>query len=184
MSRRTAADLERFDAVEGEILNHLLVHARPVGLCIALREDFHLVAENQVTRELLHLHDDTMRLPDRLCETRAAQGIEASREGGPSGIRQRLFSLDKPDAAAPSRRSRRVCPRSRAAARRRLDHARRHSPFARCRETAALGAQDGGRTLGARPIDAVRLMNCARCCAKREAGATMSTPSLPLSEAA
>ncbi|MFM0049559.1 hypothetical protein [Caballeronia grimmiae] len=40
-------------AVEGEILNHLFVHATPVGLCIALRSDFSVFAANQVARSVL-----------------------------------------------------------------------------------------------------------------------------------
>lgn len=87
-------------AVEGEILNHLLVHATPVGLCIALRADFHIVAANQVARRLLDLDDPAKPLPPTLCEVFERNGVEPPTEGAASDIKELSFSFFRPDAAA------------------------------------------------------------------------------------
>ncbi|WP_244817699.1 hybrid sensor histidine kinase/response regulator [Caballeronia sp. Lep1P3] len=83
-------------AVEGEILNHLLVHATPVGLCIALRDSFQVIAANQIARTLFDLNDASMVLPAGLSNTLAARGI-AREEGDEAMIRQVQYSLEKPD---------------------------------------------------------------------------------------
>lgn len=54
-------------AVEGELLNHLLVHATPVGLCIVRRSNFEIVIANQIVRNVLGLDAQTTRLPNALC---------------------------------------------------------------------------------------------------------------------
>jgi two-component system capsular synthesis sensor histidine kinase RcsC len=86
-------------AVEGEILNHLLVHATPVGLCIAMRSDFAVIAANQVARSVLDLTDASLRLPAGLCQALQANGIAPAQEGQEAMIRQLQYSLEKPDAA-------------------------------------------------------------------------------------
>ncbi|MDR5808493.1 ATP-binding protein [Caballeronia sp. LZ019] len=86
-------------AVEGDILNHLLVHATPVGLCIALRSDFNVIAANQVARSVLDLTDASMRLPAGLRGALEANGIAPAKEGEEAMIRQLQYSLDKPNAA-------------------------------------------------------------------------------------
>ncbi|WP_250516026.1 hybrid sensor histidine kinase/response regulator [Caballeronia sp. INDeC2] len=83
-------------AVEGEILNHLLVHATPVGLCIALHEDFRLITANQVARSLFDLTDASpARLPAGLCEAFLASGIAPAKEGQEAMIRQVQYTLEK-----------------------------------------------------------------------------------------
>ena len=86
-------------AVEGEILNHLLVHATPVGLCIAMRSDFAIIAANQVARSVLDLTEASLRLPAGLCQALEANGIAPAQEGQEAIIRQLQYSLDKPNAA-------------------------------------------------------------------------------------
>jgi two-component system, NarL family, capsular synthesis sensor histidine kinase RcsC len=54
-------------ALEGELLNHLLVHATPVGLCIVRRSNFEIVVANQIVRNVLGLDEDATRLPNALC---------------------------------------------------------------------------------------------------------------------
>ncbi|NLP60575.1 hybrid sensor histidine kinase/response regulator [Paraburkholderia sacchari] len=54
-------------ALEGELLNHLLVHATPVGLCIVRQRDFEIVIANQIVRNVLGLDDHATRLPAALC---------------------------------------------------------------------------------------------------------------------
>nr|WP_284503266.1 ATP-binding protein [Caballeronia sp. AZ10_KS36] len=84
-------------AVEGEILNHLLVHATPVGLCIALKDDLTVIAANQVARTLFDLTDASMRLPAGLRDAVHAHGIAPAEEGRDAAIRQLDYTLDKPD---------------------------------------------------------------------------------------
>ncbi len=55
-------------ALEGELLNHLLVHATPVGLCIVRRHNFEIVIANQMARDSLGLDRDATRLPACLCQ--------------------------------------------------------------------------------------------------------------------
>ncbi|SAL23928.1 two-component regulatory system sensor kinase [Caballeronia turbans] len=83
-------------AVEGEILNHLLAHATPVGLCIALKDDFSLIAANQVARSLFDLTDASpMRLPAGLSEAFVAAGIAPAQEGREAMIQQIQYTLHK-----------------------------------------------------------------------------------------
>ncbi|MFY0477186.1 ATP-binding protein [Achromobacter marplatensis] len=54
-------------ALEGELINHLLVHATPVGLCVVRQRDFSLVVANQIARNVLGLGEEATKLPDALC---------------------------------------------------------------------------------------------------------------------
>jgi two-component system, NarL family, capsular synthesis sensor histidine kinase RcsC len=62
---RTYAEATR--ALEGELLNHLLVHATPVGLCIVRQRNFEIVVANQIVRNVLGLDAQATRLPSALC---------------------------------------------------------------------------------------------------------------------
>jgi two-component system capsular synthesis sensor histidine kinase RcsC len=53
-------------ALETEMLNHLLVHATPVGLCIVTRVTLEIVTANPIARNVLGLGPDDTRLPDAL----------------------------------------------------------------------------------------------------------------------
>ncbi|WP_322044312.1 hybrid sensor histidine kinase/response regulator [Paraburkholderia sp. J67] len=53
-------------AVESEMLNHLLVHATPVGLCIVHRETLEISVSNQITRDVLGLGPHETALPQTL----------------------------------------------------------------------------------------------------------------------
>ncbi|CAB3760995.1 ATP-binding protein [Paraburkholderia solisilvae] len=50
---------EALHALENETINHIVVSATPVGLCIVRQHDFSIVASNQLARDLLHLGDAT-----------------------------------------------------------------------------------------------------------------------------
>jgi two-component system, NarL family, capsular synthesis sensor histidine kinase RcsC len=80
-------------AVEGEILNHLLVQATPVALCIALREDFRVLAANQVARAVLGFEGIAARLPASLCEAFEARGIEPPDAGHEAVIERFDYAL-------------------------------------------------------------------------------------------
>ncbi|WP_321902183.1 hybrid sensor histidine kinase/response regulator [Paraburkholderia tropica] len=54
-------------ALENELLNHLLVHATPIGLCIVRKRDFDIVIANQIVRNVLGLDTRATRLPAALC---------------------------------------------------------------------------------------------------------------------
>ncbi|WP_175945657.1 HAMP domain-containing sensor histidine kinase [Caballeronia sp. BCC1704] len=85
-------------AVEGEILNHLLVQATPVGLCIALQEDLHVIAANQIARSLFDLSETSASLPAGLRDAFHAHGTAPAEDGHDAAIRQLHYTLDKPDA--------------------------------------------------------------------------------------
>ncbi len=54
---------EAMRALESETINHILVAATPVGLCIVRQRDFHILTSNQLARELLHVADAPAALP-------------------------------------------------------------------------------------------------------------------------
>ncbi|MEM5436651.1 ATP-binding protein [Paraburkholderia diazotrophica] len=85
-------------AVEGEILNHLLVHATPVGLCIVLRYDFRIIAANQIARTVLDLGETPTRLPLGLCEAFEKRGILPTPTRSDAGIEQFEYSQPRPGA--------------------------------------------------------------------------------------
>jgi two-component system, NarL family, capsular synthesis sensor histidine kinase RcsC len=63
---RTYAGASR--ALEGEILNHLLVHATPVGLCLVRRASLEIVVANKIMRKVLGLDEAATRLPASLID--------------------------------------------------------------------------------------------------------------------
>ncbi|MEX3934166.1 ATP-binding protein [Paraburkholderia phymatum] len=85
-------------AVEGEILNHLLVHSTPVGLCIVLRYDFRIIAANQIARTVLDLGETPTRLPLGLCEAFEKRGISPTPARSDTGIEQFEYSQPRPGA--------------------------------------------------------------------------------------
>ncbi|MBB5191721.1 two-component system capsular synthesis sensor histidine kinase RcsC [Silvimonas terrae] len=87
--------------LEGEILNHLLVHATPVGLCIVLRNDFRILAANQNARDVLGLDDNAARLPLGLCEAFEQPGITPGSDTQARAIKQFQFSLTRSRELSP-----------------------------------------------------------------------------------
>ncbi|HTR09827.1 MAG TPA: ATP-binding protein [Paraburkholderia sp.] len=89
-------------AVEGELLNHLLVHATPVGLCIVRRGNFEIVVANQIVRNVLGLDEHATRLPAALCdefETRwPSPGPPPDDDATP--VFELPFSLERPGESA------------------------------------------------------------------------------------
>ncbi|CAE6788190.1 Sensor histidine kinase RcsC [Paraburkholderia domus] len=59
--RSTFAETSR--ALESETINHILVSATPVGLCIVRRSDFSIITANALADELLHIEAAGNRLP-------------------------------------------------------------------------------------------------------------------------
>ncbi|MBP0592745.1 response regulator [Paraburkholderia sp. LEh10] len=75
---------EAVRALESETINHILVAATPVGLCIVRQRDFHILTSNQLARELLHLGDAPSGLPAHIgaaFKERNAHEAGASRLG-------------------------------------------------------------------------------------------------------
>ncbi|WP_186426265.1 hybrid sensor histidine kinase/response regulator [Cupriavidus metallidurans] len=91
---RTYARAQR--ALEGELINHLLVHATPVGLCVVRQRDFAIVVANQIARNVLGLEDLATTLPDALCAALAPRlsspALAPSADSPP--IHQFVFSLE------------------------------------------------------------------------------------------
>lgn len=87
-------------ALEGELLNHLLVHATPVGLCIVRRVNFEIVVANQIVRNLLGLDDHATRLPGALCAEFEKQGDwpEIAPREHETPVYELPFSLNHKDA--------------------------------------------------------------------------------------
>ena len=81
-------------ALEGELLNHLLVHATPVGLCIVRRRNLEIVMANQIARNVLGLRDTATRFPDRLCAEFEQRGTQPAAPDGTTNVLQFLFSLE------------------------------------------------------------------------------------------
>ncbi|QGZ63240.1 ATP-binding protein [Paraburkholderia acidisoli] len=86
-------------ALEGELLNHLLVHATPVGLCIVKRSNFEIVVANQIVRNVLGLDATATRLPTALCaafETQPGWPDVVTREHA-TPVYELPFSLTRQD---------------------------------------------------------------------------------------
>jgi two-component system, NarL family, capsular synthesis sensor histidine kinase RcsC len=86
-------------AVEGEILNHLLVHATPVGLCSVLQSNYRIVAANQIARSVLLLDEASVRLPAGLCDAFEARAVNPD-ANGPEPIKVFEYSLERPDSTS------------------------------------------------------------------------------------
>ncbi|WP_025599165.1 response regulator [Burkholderia sp. WSM2230] len=53
-------------ALESETLNHILVSATPIGLCIVRRSDYSILTANELAIELLRVEPGTSRLPPHI----------------------------------------------------------------------------------------------------------------------
>ncbi|WP_028218729.1 hybrid sensor histidine kinase/response regulator [Paraburkholderia oxyphila] len=95
---RTYAEATR--ALEGELLNHLLVHATPVGLCIVRQRDFEIVIANQIVRNVLGLDAHATRLPGALCVEFEKHMPDAPATGAETPIHVLPFSLVREDGAS------------------------------------------------------------------------------------
>lgn len=86
-------------ALEGELLNHLLVHATPVGLCIVRRSNFEIVVANQIVRNVLGLDEHATRLPSALCAEfeKHSPWPEAASRGDKTPVYELPYSLERPD---------------------------------------------------------------------------------------
>ncbi|WP_171029591.1 hybrid sensor histidine kinase/response regulator [Burkholderia sp. 4M9327F10] len=93
---RTYAQASR--AVEGEMLNHLMVHATPVGLCIVRRKSFDIVVANQIVRAMLGLDESATQLPAALRAEFAALNVGNEARDGQERIAQLQFSLKREDS--------------------------------------------------------------------------------------
>ncbi|WP_322042024.1 hybrid sensor histidine kinase/response regulator [Paraburkholderia sp. J67] len=92
---RTYAEATR--ALERELLNHLLVHATPVGLCIVRQQNFEIVIANQIVRNLLGLDSQATRLPSALCVEFEKRMPYAAPTEGETPIYDLPFSLTRED---------------------------------------------------------------------------------------
>jgi two-component system capsular synthesis sensor histidine kinase RcsC len=65
-------------ALQNETINHIVVRATPIGLCIVRQRDFSIVTSNRRARALLHL-DDATSLPPHVA-TQMARSMRARAE--------------------------------------------------------------------------------------------------------
>ncbi|HEY3598583.1 MAG TPA: histidine kinase dimerization/phospho-acceptor domain-containing protein, partial [Paraburkholderia sp.] len=63
-------------ALEGETINHIVVSATPVGLCIVRQRDFSIMTSNVLARELLHL-DHATSLPAHIAAAYTERSLHA-----------------------------------------------------------------------------------------------------------
>ncbi|QGZ57203.1 ATP-binding protein [Paraburkholderia acidiphila] len=86
-------------ALEGELLNHLLVHATPVGLCIVRRSNFEIVVANQIVRNVLGLDEHATRLPSALCAEfeKHSPWSDAANRNETTPVYELPYSLERPD---------------------------------------------------------------------------------------
>ncbi|WP_144138906.1 ATP-binding protein [Paraburkholderia sp. BCC1884] len=66
--------VETSRALESETINHILVSATPVGLCVVRQSDFSILTANALANELLHIEAADERLPSHIVEEIRAQG--------------------------------------------------------------------------------------------------------------
>ncbi|CAE6702080.1 MULTISPECIES: ATP-binding protein [Paraburkholderia] len=77
LMRSTFAEASR--ALESETINHVLVSATPVGLCIVRQSDYSIIIANALADELLHIEAGSSRLPPHIVDE-----IRALKPDGPS----------------------------------------------------------------------------------------------------
>ncbi|MEX3671903.1 response regulator [Paraburkholderia phenoliruptrix] len=65
-------------ALESETLNHILVSATPVGLCIVRQSDHSILMANALATELLHSEPGTSRLPQHIAAALLAEAPKQS----------------------------------------------------------------------------------------------------------
>ncbi|MEX3940612.1 ATP-binding protein [Paraburkholderia sp. BR10937] len=82
-------------ALESEMLNHLLVHANPVGLCIVRRETLEIMVSNQIACEVLGISPGEMRLPHGLRAVFDSHLDAQEASASESGIFQIPFTLNR-----------------------------------------------------------------------------------------
>ncbi|PYE12259.1 two-component system capsular synthesis sensor histidine kinase RcsC [Paraburkholderia silvatlantica] len=80
-------------ALDSEILNHLLVHATPVGLCVVSRPSLEIVVANPLTRALLGLRIADRHLPAVLRDSFEKTLAESGGEGASDRIWQFTCAL-------------------------------------------------------------------------------------------
>ncbi|MFL9898328.1 ATP-binding protein [Paraburkholderia fungorum] len=68
---KTFAETTR--ALESETINHILVSATPIGLCIVRQSDFSILTANALADELLHIEAGSNRLPPHIVGEFSAQ---------------------------------------------------------------------------------------------------------------
>ena len=71
LMRSTFAEASR--ALESETINHVLVSATPVGLCIVRQSDYSIIIANALADELLHIEAGRSRLPPHIVDEIRAQ---------------------------------------------------------------------------------------------------------------
>ncbi|TDV23831.1 two-component system capsular synthesis sensor histidine kinase RcsC [Paraburkholderia caballeronis] len=86
---------QAYRALENEMLNHLLVHATPVGLCIVRRDALDIVVANPIARHVLGLSPADTRLPDALRDEFAARRQPAENPSDETTIAQFSFSMQR-----------------------------------------------------------------------------------------
>ncbi|HKR45613.1 MAG TPA: ATP-binding protein [Paraburkholderia sp.] len=86
-------------ALESEMLNHLLVHANPVGLCIVRRESLEILVSNQIACEVLGILPGKTRLPHGLRAALDAHLGAQAASTDESGIFQIPFTLNRADGS-------------------------------------------------------------------------------------
>ncbi|MFL9911698.1 ATP-binding protein [Paraburkholderia sp. RL17-337-BIB-A] len=69
--QKTFAETTR--ALESETINHILVSATPIGLCIVRQSDFSILTANALADELLHIEAGSNRLPPHIVGEFSAQ---------------------------------------------------------------------------------------------------------------
>ncbi|CAD6557894.1 Sensor histidine kinase RcsC [Paraburkholderia kirstenboschensis] len=67
---------ETSHALESDTLNHILVSATPIGLCIVRRSDYSILTANALATELLQIEPGTRRLPPHIAAEFLAQAPE------------------------------------------------------------------------------------------------------------
>ncbi|ASL46662.1 Sensor histidine kinase RcsC [Burkholderia sp. AD24] len=63
-------------ALESETINHILVSATPIGLCIVRQSDHSILTANALAKELLHIEPDGERLPSHIVDEFRAQATD------------------------------------------------------------------------------------------------------------
>lgn len=86
---------QAYRALESEMLNHLLVHATPVGLCIVRRHALEILVANPIARNVLGLDPNNRQLPETLRREFDARGEPDPEPSGETVISQFSFAMQR-----------------------------------------------------------------------------------------
>lgn len=82
-------------ALENEAINHVLVSATPIGLCIVRRSDFSILTANTLAGELLHIEPSANTLPPHIAHAFRTETVAGAESAGAASAQDARIAVFK-----------------------------------------------------------------------------------------